>query len=398
MDDDVGVGEASRRRRSVGPIRWLASLLWVATAGLALFCAMFGFLAPAIFEAVGTDPTAGHVLFLAVAIAGLSYATAGWLILRQRPDHAVGWLMLVAGPTLMAPFLLIGLGHLLRQADHPAAVWVILVASYIWVPAILLAGPVIAMVFPDGRLPGRRWRVAMYVVLSVLVVSLVAVVLRPGPVGGDPSAPDNPIGLASVPSWVFAALEGSGLVALPAVLLLGVAAIVVRFRRASGAERQQLKWFTFAVAIWGLTLPPSLFLESDELFILALAALVLVPAAVLVAVTRYRLYEIDTLINRTLVYVPLVGIVSGLYAACVALLQRLFVAFTGDTSDAAAVISALILATVFTPIRKSIEGVVDRRFKPPSEPAGASPEIWDDPRFEAAVARAVDAALRRRPR
>jgi hypothetical protein len=398
MDDDVGMGEASRPARSVGPMRWLASLLWLAAAGLALFSAVFGFLAPAIFEAVGTGATVGHVLFVTVAIVGLSYATAGWLILRQRPDHAVGWLMLVAGPVLMAPFLLIGLGHVLQQADHPAAVWVILVASYIWVPAILLAGPIMAMVFPDGRLPGRRWRVAMSVVISVLVVSLVAVVLRPGPVGGDPSAPNNPIGLASVPPSVFEALEASGLIALPAVLLLGVAAIVVRFRRASGVERQQLKWFTFAVALWGLTLPPSLFVESDELFILAFATLVLVPAAVLVAVTRYRLYEIDTLINRTLVYVPLVGIVSGLYAACVALLQRLFVAFTGDTSDAASVISALILATVFTPIRKSIEGVVDRRFKPTSEPADATPEVWDDPRFEAAVARAVDQALRRRRR
>ena len=395
MDHHVGMGEAAAGERSAGPVRWLASLLWIAAAGLAVFSALFGFLSPAIFEAVGTDAIAGHALFVTVAIVGLGYATAGWLILRQRPDHAIGWLMLLAGPFLMAPFLLIGLGHVLEQADHPAAVWVILVASYIWVPAILLAGPVMAMVFPDGRLPGRRWRVAMYIVISALVISLVAVVLRPGPVGGDPSAPDNPIGLTSVPSWVFGALEASGLVALPAILLLGVAAIVVRFRRASGVERQQLKWFTFAVAVWGMTLPPSLFIDSDELFILALATLVLVPVAVLVAVTRYRLYEIDTLINRTLVYVPLVGIVSGLYAACVALLQRLFVAFTGDTSDAAAVISALILATVFTPIRKSIEGVVDRRFKPASETA-AAPEVWDDPRFEAAVARAVDAALRRR--
>ena len=375
---------------------WLAAILWFLTAGLALVTALFGFIFPAIVEAVGTNVAVGRVMFITVAVVGLAYATAGWLILRQRPRHAVGGLMLVAGPILMAPFLLIGVGHILARVQHPAAVWVTLVASYIWVPAILLAGPVLAMVFPNGRLPGARWRPAMRVVVSVLVVSLVAVVLRPGPVGGDDAAPDNPIGLAFVPSWVFAILEVSGLVVIPAVLLLGVAAIVVRFRSATGEERQQLKWFTFAVTIWGSTLPPSLFMESDEFFIVALATLILVPGAVLVAVTRYRLYEIDTLINRTLVYVPLVGIVAGLYAACVALLQRLFVAFTGNTSDAAAVISALILATVFTPIRKSIEGMVDRRFKPAPASAVTTVEVWDDPRFEAAVERAVEAALQRR--
>ena len=375
---------------------WLASLLWILAAGLALVTALFGFVFPSIFEAVGTDGAAGHVLFFTVAVVGLSYATGGWLILRQRGRHLIGWLLLLAGAFLTAPFLLIGVGHVLSQSGHPAAVWVILVASYIWVPAILLAGPMLAMVFPDGRLPGPQWRPAVLIIISVLVVSLVAVVLQPGPVGGDAAAPDNPIGLESVPPWVFGVLETSGLVVLPAVLLLGVAAIVQRFRRASGDERQQLKWFTFAVAVWGMTLPPSLFVESDEFFILALGTLVLVPASVLVAVTRYRLYEIDTLINRTLVYVPLVGIVAGLYAACVALLQRFFVAFTGDTSDGAAVISALILAAVFTPIRKAIEGVVDRRFKPAAAAEAPSIAVWDDPRFDAAVERAVDVALQRR--
>ena len=101
-----------------------------------------------------------------------------------------------------------------------------------------------------------------------------------------------------------------------------------------------------------------------------------------VAVLRYRLYEIDTLINRTLVYVPLVGIVAGLYAGSVALLQRVFTAVTGDSSDAAAVISALALATVFTPIRNAIQSAVDRRFKADTRPPASQ---WDAPEFRAAV-------------
>lgn len=373
---------------------WIASLLWVVTAALALTCAVIGFVLPSIFEAVETDPVAGHILFLTIALVGLSYTSAGWLILRQRPRHAVGWLLLVAGPFLMAPFLLIGLGFVLAEAGHPAAPWVILVSSYVWVPAILIAGPILAMVFPDGHLPGPGWRRAMQVVVAILMISIAVVLLRPGPLGADPASPDNPIGLPWVPGWVFDVLDAASLVVIPGVLLMGVAAIWSRFRRAAGDERQQLKWFTYAVAIWGLTLPPSLFVEAEEFFIVGLATLILVPIAVVIAVTRYRLYEIDTLINRTLVYVPLVGIVAGLYAASVALLQRLFTALTGDSSDAAAVISALILAAVFTPIRKSIEGVVDRRFKP--APAATPTEPWDDPRFELAVQQAVDRALERR--
>jgi len=105
---------------------------------------------------------------------------------------------------------------------------------------------------------------------------------------------------------------------------------------------------------------------------------------------------LDTLINRTLVYVPLVGIVSGLYAAFVVLFQRVFVATTGNTSDAAAIISALILAAVFTPIRKSIEAFVDRRFKPATDASHADPPAaaWEDPAFEAAVERVVARVLR----
>ena len=126
----------------------------------------------------------------------------------------------------------------------------------------------------------------------------------------------------------------------------------------------------------------------------AILALGLVPVAVVVAVLRYRLYEIDTLINRTLVYVPLVGIVAGIYAGLVALLQRAFTAVTGDKSDAAAVISALALAAVFTPIRNALQSAVDRRFKPADSSAAGK---WDDPEFRAAVEAIVRDVVERPP-
>jgi class 3 adenylate cyclase len=341
-------------------VTWLPSLLWLAAIGLAVFNALFGFAFPGIFEAVGTDAAAGHAIFITVSLVSVGYATAGWIILRQRPRHAVGWIMLVAGPFLTAPFLMLGLGHVLVVADHPAAVWVILVASYIWVPSILLAGPILAMVFPDGRLPGPRWHIAMRIVVSVLAISLVAVVLRPGPVGGDETLPENPIGLDFVPSWLFEVLEVSGLVVLPTVLLLGVAAIVVRFRRSSGEEREQLKWFTWSVGLWGLTLPPSLFIESNEFFILAFGTLLLVPAAVVVAVTRYRLYDLDLILNRTIVYGAVTVVLAAAFGAANVLAQRGVESVFGERSDLVAGGLGVCAALAFGPMRRAIRPLVDR--------------------------------------
>ncbi len=156
---------------------------------------------------------------------------------------------------------------------------------------------------------------------------------------------------------------------------MGVVAVVVRYRRGTPMERQQGRWFVAAVALAALPLsvsftPP---FGGPATLLIASFGLLLVPVAVGIAVTRYRLYEIDRLINRTLVYVPLTALVAGLYAGIVALLQRVFQSVTGDTSDAAIVISTLILASVFTPMRKWLEGIVDRRFK--AAPATVAPAI-----------------------
>jgi hypothetical protein len=379
---------------------WVAYALWLLAAVLAITNLVVGVRAPGVFDTLDTDPASGMTLFATLGAVGVSYATAGVLILRQRIRHLVGWLLLVSGPLFITVFSMAAVGSLLIEAGHPAAPWVILGASYGWVPALLLAGPVLALIFPDGRLPGPRWRVAVMVIGAVLAATLFTVLLRPGALGPEPNAPENPLAVDFLPDWVFAALDVSGALVLIGTLAIGVGAVVTRFRRAGPDERQQLKWFVFAVVVCAVVLPSSFFIESDALFVVAVGVLILIPTSVLIAISRYRLYEIDTLINRTLVYVPLVGIVAGLYAACVVLFQRLFVATTGDTSDAAAIISALILAAVFTPIRKSIEGVVDRRFKPAAPATAAAPAGIDleDPRFDAAVERVVRRVLaERRP-
>jgi hypothetical protein len=183
----------------------------------------------------------------------------------------------------------------------------------------------------------------------------------------------NPLGIDGLPAALGDAAYLVVSVGILAMTGLGVAAVVARYRRGSPVERQQQRWFLAAVLVAALPLALSLLPGTGGAtagFVAGLG-LLLVPIAVGIAVTRYRLYEIDHLINRTLVYVPLTALLAGLYAATVALLQRVFQAVTGDTSDAAIIISTLILASVFTPVRKWLEGIVERRFKSqPAETAG----------------------------
>jgi hypothetical protein len=183
--------------------------------------------------------------------------------------------------------------------------------------------------------------------------------------GGPAGQSLNPLGVDALPAGLgdFAYIAVSfGILAMTA---LGVVAVVTRYRRGTPVERQQQRWFLAAVLVVALPVATSLLPGTGGVTagLLAGLGLLLIPIAVGIAVTRYRLYEIDHLISRTLVYVPLTALLAGLYAATVTLLQRVFQSVSGDKSDAAIIISTLILASVFTPVRKWLEGIVERRFK-----------------------------------
>jgi hypothetical protein len=376
------------RPNPVQHVIWLALATWLYAVIASAACVLLGIIIPGIFDVLGGNAVEGVILFLTIGLVGAAYAMAGMLILRQRVRHAVGWILLVAGAFFPTEFLAFALGFRGAEQNDPVGIWLVLLSGALFWPALLLVGPTVALYFPDGRLPSPRWRWPIRIGAAIVGIVIVAILVRPGSLDPETGLPPNPIGVSGIPSVVYELMEATGFGI--AILAIGVAigSIVVRYRRAGGEERLQLRWFVFAVVLWCVLLPLSLASEDVIPAAIALGALVLLPASILIAITKYRLYEIDTLINRTLVYVPLVGIVAGLYAACVALLQRLFVAFTGDTSDGAAVISALMLAAIFTPIRKSIEGFVDRRFKPgpsSSRSEGTVTVSPDDPAFVAAV-------------
>ena len=167
------------------------------------------------------------------------------------------------------------------------------------------------------------------------------------------------------------------------LLVVSTVALFDRVRRGGAEERQQIKWFAFAGAVVlasfvlqaGTRLAPELAGAADLLAILGLSA---IPAAVGVAILRYRLYDIDLIINRTLVYVLLTAVLAGVYTAVVALFQRMFVALSGQGSDLAIVMTLFVLATVFTPIKNTLQERVDRRIKPTSARTIAHATSIDD--------------------
>lgn len=151
-------------------------------------------------------------------------------------------------------------------------------------------------------------------------------------------------------------------------MFVALFALFLRLRHADGAERKQLEWVTAASVLVPVSFVVYFFFPSKLTETLQVTALIAIPAAAGVAVLRYRLYDIDLIISRTLVYVPLTAFLAGLYSASVALFQKIFQAVTGDRSDAAIIISALVLAAVFTPAKTWLQAKVDRRFKPDADP------------------------------
>lgn len=383
---DLPVSEPGRLRRVLVWLLWSVAVVEGVTVGLS-----FLFL-PNLLN--GLQPAAALVELSslgAVAAVVITFATAGLLVVGQRPTHPVGWLMMSGGLLVGVVFIGAVIGASLVEDHNPLGPWVFMLAPVLFVPAIFLVGPAIAMVFPDGRLPSARWRWPLGLSAAIIGIGSVAALVRPGALASGSVAVNNPLGISGSLGQAAELMVGLMQVVLAISGLVAMVSLIVRYRRGNPEERLQLKWFISAVAVWAIVLP---FAGSDNLLtVVALVGLALVPVSVVIAILRYRLYDIDTLINRTLVYVPLVAIVAGLFAACTVLLQRAFVAITGNTSDAATVISALILAAVFTPIRNALQSAVDKRFKP-ADADGPGAEAWRGPEFELAVERIVRRVMR----
>ena len=298
--------------------------------------------------------------FLLFALIAAPFAVVGVLVASRRPRNPIGWLFLAFA--LVAAFAVSADRYAsYALVEHPGSLpggaWVAWTASGIWHPAFGLF--VFAfLLFPDGRLPSARWRAVAWIAAANYLVGGVLGLLW-GPLFGEffPYA-EPPFRLPDyfVVEMAFAVF----LFVNFALLALSAVSLVLRLRRATGVKRQQLKWFVYAVALFALVFPPSVVVFGDGRLIVFL--LPLVPASAGIAILRYRLFDIDILINRTLVYGSLTVLLAATYLGGVVGLQSVLRALTGQKSQLAVVASTLAIAALFSPLRRRVQAFVDRRF------------------------------------
>ena len=298
--------------------------------------------------------------FIAVQLCS---ATAGAIISSRFPGNAVGWIFLAIGLLLGLLFAAGAYSDLAMDLDLPGGWFAAWVGIWIFIPAAFGLPMFLLLLFPDGRFISKRWRLVGWLLGGLVTFAAAAKALEPRRIPPGIENPLAPGGAAGDAFQVFSTLADA--LALPG-FALAVAGLVVRLWRSRGVERQQLKWFAYCAALVALGLGTAVFIPSgpvaDLAFLVGLLALAGLPVAAGIAILRYRLYDIDAVINRTLVYGPLTVSLVLLYVGCVVGLQYVFGVFAGGGSQLAVVASTLVIAALFNPLRYRIQATIDRRF------------------------------------
>lgn len=332
--------------------RWLAPVLTVVlvTVGGA------GLVLPVVARGGGADA----VFLLGQGLMALVYGGIGLRILTRADARSIGWLLYVIG--LCQGVAAVGPAYAVLAGASAGAVpgrtvalWL---AAWVWFPSLGLLVTFVPLLSPDGRLPSRSWRWLARTAAATITAGTIALLVGYARVGDDIPLAGTPAGLPPVfrAVWAVSAL-------LTVAGALGcVMAVVSRYRRSVGERRLQMKWFASGAVVTAVGVVSSSGPEEvnllDALFGLLLAAL---PVALIVAIRRHRLYEIDRFISRTLSYVLVTAVLVGVYALSVVTLRALLAPLTGD-ADLAVAGSTLAVAALFGPVRRRVQRAVDRRF------------------------------------
>jgi hypothetical protein len=358
---------------------WLAWSL--AGISFAMYAAgfVFAFLTLGVADPVEQFSSGGFGGLL-VFLPFLAFPIVGALIASRRPENPIGWICLVSGLFWMS-YAQGDASHayeLARTGTVASSVTLDALLQATWTLPVGLLGIYMILLFPDGRLPSKRWRPFAIFAGVVIVLIPVVFVFVPGPLEGHPGV-RNPFGLEQYP-W----LEGVatfGVLLLPLYILVSAFSLVLRYRRSGAEVREQIKWLAFAASvvgvaylsavITGIFFVPELFTSrAPESIVYALIPNLLlmsyagIPLSIGFAVLKYRLYDIDIIINRALVYGPLTVSLAAVYLGGVVGTQAAFRTLTGQEQQPqlAVVVSTLAIAALFNPLRRRIQSFIDRRF------------------------------------
>ncbi len=291
----------------------------------------------------------------------------GWVIASRRPANSIGWIFLGIGlsqalDTFATEYAHVGL--VAHPGWLPAADLMSWVEIWAWAPGFVLLLTAAILLFPDGRPPSPRWRAVFWVAAAALFLLVVPVAIVGWPsrgvelLGSEPSTSTDPVLSAML------ALQLVGLVLLVVAGLTSVTGLLVRFRRSTGIERAQLKWFAAAGAVEVVILIASAFVQLPGLLLNVLLSVVvapLLPIAAAIAILRYRLYDIDRIVSRTIAYTAISAVLLAVFAGAILLSQSVLAPLTGGGPIAVAA-STLLVAALFQPLRGRVQGIVDRRF------------------------------------
>jgi hypothetical protein len=366
---------------------WLAWCLWLLCVSLISFALLLYFLAS---PTPASDTPPALTAFLRVL--SLAFPTVGALVASRRPENPIGWIFCGTGLLYGVQAFASGYANY-AQLEHtgslPAEELMAWISGWIGIPILPLAGALLVLLFPNGKLLSRNWQPVVWIAACGSAMLALGAALGPGSLSFQPTF-DNPLGLGgaigklgpsgSSPLFDQPSLARSvdskinaGVVEILARLgfffvlvswLFSVAAMIMRMDQAKGAERQQLKWFVYTVALLVVGFLAALlgFGQHSVAWNMGIAAFNFLPIAAGIAILRYRLYDIDVVINRTLVYGVLTAALALVYVGSIVLFQGLFRALSGGTSQLAVVASTLAIAALFVPLRRRVQAFVDRRF------------------------------------
>ena len=362
---------------------WLAWSLATLCGVMFVAVGVLGVLAQSA-QSPGDSTIAGTISETVIFVLFLAFPIVGALVASRRPQNPIGWICLASGLLwmLLAVTDSYSIYGVARPGSVPFPVAVGTIGNqWLWVPTVGLFGIYMILLFPDGRLPSKRWRPLAWLSGVMIVLLSITEGLAPGPLENQGGV-RNPFGLEALP-W----LEDVSYIILPLLplcILASAVSMVLRFRRSRGEVRQQIKWVAFVASFSGLLYLIAIISQlvfvlnisesggsiprfpwwAEVLFSVAVLGFAGVPVAIGFAVLKYRLYDIDVVINRTLVYGSLTAMLVALYFGSVAATQTILRALTGQTEQPqlAVVISTLVIAALFNPLRRRIQSFIDRRF------------------------------------